>query len=104
VPRQHLQTLTYTGKTYAPEDARAWGLVDEVVPEGELMERAAEAAGRLAAIPAGSFRVTKEHLRHPTVERIDALQGQVDAEVTDLWASPEIREHIREYLDRTLKK
>jgi enoyl-CoA hydratase len=104
VPRQHLQTLTYTGKTFRPADALSWGLVDELAPPDGLMDRAVEAAGQLAAIPAGSFRMTKQHLRRPTVERIDALQGEIDDEVTRLWDAPEIREHIREYLDRTLKK
>lgn len=104
VPREHLQKLAYVGKTYSPADALSWGLVDELAPPDGLIDRAVEAAAQLAAIPAGSFRVTKEHLRRPTVDRIDALQGEVDAEVTRLWNDPAIREHIREYLARTLKK
>jgi enoyl-CoA hydratase len=104
VPRQLLQTLTYTGKTYGPADALSWGLVDELVAPDELMDRAVAAAGQLAAIPPGSFEVTKQHLRRPTVERIDALLGEIDEVVTRLWNDPAIREHIREYLDRTLKK
>lgn len=104
VPRQHLQKLAYVGKTYAPADALVWGLVDELVPPAELLDRAVAAAEELAAIPADSFRVTKEHLRRPAIDRIDALQGEVDAAVTNLWDAPATRQHIREYLDRTLKK
>lgn len=104
VPRQHLQTMTYVGKTFQPADALAWGLVDELAPPDAVIDRALAAAEQLAAIPAGSFRLTKEHLRRPTLDRIDALQAEVDSDVTELWNAPGIRRHIREYLDRTLKK
>lgn len=103
-PPQHLQKLAYLGRTYGPEEALAWGLVDEVVPPDELLDRAVEGARRLAAIPRASFELTKAHLRRPVIDRMDAFEEWVEPRVAEIWSRDEIHDHIREYLDRTLKK
>lgn len=104
VPPQHLQKMAYVGRTYGAKDALAWGLVDELVPPDRLLERAVEAAQELAAIPAGSFEITKATLRRPTLERMDRLEPEVEPRVRELWASPDILDHLREYVERTLGK
>lgn len=104
VPPQHLQKLAYVGRTYGAKDALAWGLVDELVPPERLLERAVEAARELAAIPAGSFEATKAHLRRPTLDRMDRLEPEVDPRVAELWGAPEVHDHIREYVERTISK
>ncbi len=102
VPRQHLQGLTYTGRTFTPEEALERGLVDELVaPEG-LRARALAAARELAAVPAATFELTKRQLRDPAVARVAALGERIDAEVAAAWSRPETHRVIRDYLDRTL--
>ncbi|MFJ8001303.1 enoyl-CoA hydratase/isomerase family protein [Streptomyces sp. NPDC096310] len=56
--------------------AREWGLVNDVVPHAELLDRAVELAGRLAAMPGSSVPVTKRllkeaHRRH-LVEQLES--------------------------------
>jgi enoyl-CoA hydratase len=104
VPPQHLQKLAYTGRTYGAAEALEWGLVDEVVPPDRLLERALEAAGQLAAIPGASFELTKAQLRRPALERIDALHDELEPRVAAQWASPGVQEHLRDYVDRTLRR
>jgi len=104
VPPQHLQKIAYVGRTYGAKDALAWGLVDELVPPERLLERAVEAAGELAGIPAASFEVTKAELRRPALERMDRLEPEVDPRVAKLWARQDVHEHIREYVERTIGK
>jgi enoyl-CoA hydratase len=104
VPPQHLQKLAYAGRTYGAAEALEWGLVDEVVPPDRLLERALEAAGQLAAIPGASFELTKAQLRRPSLERIDALHDELEPRVAAQWASPGVQEHLRDYVDRTLRK
>src|SRR5262249_42370062 len=71
VPPDKVQSLIYTGRTLAPREALAAGLIDEVVaPEG-LPARAQELAGRLALIPPAVYRLTKQALRAPALRRID---------------------------------
>lgn len=102
VPPQHVQKLAYVGRTYGPRDAQAWGLIDELVPPERLLERSIEAARELAAIPRGSFELTKVHLRRPTLERIRSYRGEIDPRVADLWAEEAIHDHVRDYLERTI--
>lgn len=104
VPRQHLQELAYVGRTFAPDDALVRGLVDELTEPDSLLERALAAARSLADIPAATFELSKRQLRRPTLDRLAVLEQEIDPEVYALWESPEIHEHIREYLDRTLGK
>jgi enoyl-CoA hydratase len=103
VPGDRIQRLVYTGRTFAPQEALAERLVDEVVPAGALMDRAREVAAQLAAISPVAFRLTKEHLRAPSLQRIrDA--AAYDEQVLAAWASPDTHARIRDYLARTVKK
>ena len=89
------QALAYSGVTLGPDDARARGLVDEVVAPDHLLARARVVAEQLAAIPAESFRITKLQLRRG---------ANVDAEAKAVWTRPEVHAHIRDYLARTVHK
>jgi len=67
VSNSHLQSLVYTGRTLLPEDAKAAGLVDEVVPAEKLLHQACETAEHFGAVPTNSFALTKALLRQPTL-------------------------------------
>jgi enoyl-CoA hydratase len=104
-PREHLQPLVYGGATHDPQAALARGLVDEVVsPPERLVPRALEAARELAALPAEAFRLTKEQLRRPALERMRRLGPGHDPAVRAVWADPESHRRIRAYLDKTLHR
>ena len=96
-----VQEMVYAGATWLPADAAARGLVDEVVPGGELVERAVDRAEQLAAIPPETFWHTKWALRGPVVERVrhDAAR---DVRMLGLWLSPATYAAISAYVDRTI--
>jgi enoyl-CoA hydratase/carnithine racemase len=100
VDNTYFQEIVYFGRGYKPEDALARGIIDEVVPAGELMDRALEIAGRLARIPPQTFSLTKAAMRRPTVEAADARAAATDEEVKAAWRSPEVHSAIREQLER----
>lgn len=54
--------LLMTGDIIGAEDALRLGLVNHVVPPEQLMDRAMELAGRLAAMPALPIRMLKESI------------------------------------------
>jgi enoyl-CoA hydratase/carnithine racemase len=101
-PPELLHEIVYGGRTFEAEEALRRGLVDELVEPAALGERAVEAARRLAAVPAASFRLTKEQLRRPTAERLDRLGPEVDREIERVWCDPAIHAHVRAYLEKTL--
>jgi len=96
----NLQEVIYFGRSYDPEGALARGLIDEIVEPGELLSRAISRAGRLAAIPAVSFRLMKESLRRPVVERVEASEV-ADQAAREAWGSEEVRDAIRGFLKKT---
>jgi enoyl-CoA hydratase len=103
VPPDKVQSLLYTGRTVPVREALAGGLIDEVVAPAALLGRAQELAEQLARIPPAAFRLTKQSLRAPALERIEKAVEQ-DRAVLDVWAAAETLAHIREYLRRTLGK
>ncbi len=98
-----LRDLVFTARTVPVDEAKSLGLIDDKCPAGMLMDRALEAAQRLAAIPAGAFALTKEAFYTPILERTKAL-SDLNARVVDAWMQPHTYETIRAYLDKTIKR
>jgi enoyl-CoA hydratase/carnithine racemase len=101
---KHVRDLALMARTVTVEEALVMGIVDEVVPSEELMDKATRAAKRLARVPTGTYRVTKSALLAPAVERVKALGEEHDNKVVDLWASEEVQLAIRGFLKRTIGK
>lgn len=97
------QRFVYSGATLPPDDARAAGMIDEVVAPDALLARANELAAQLAAIPRDSFRVTKAQLRAPALEAMRLGQAH-DDEALNVWCDPAVHQQIRDYLSRTVRK
>ncbi|HEX8616662.1 MAG TPA: enoyl-CoA hydratase/isomerase family protein [Thermoanaerobaculia bacterium] len=104
VPPQHLQMLMYTGRTFMPDDALRFGLIDEVAEPATLLTRAAELARQFAALPSEAFALAKRQLRDRTIGRAKHYANDFDPTVLDQWSSPATQEKIREYLAKTVKK
>ncbi len=98
------QRLILSGRILAPDEARRLGLVDELAPADQLLDRAVAAAEALAAIPPASFAHTKRQLRAPALARLESEGRAIDEQVTAIWARPEIQAAISAYVERTLKK
>ena len=89
------QSLIYSGRTVIPDEAKLVGLIDEVVAPDFLHTRAEVIARELAAIDSRNFAITKKQLRGGEAP---------DSEVMKMWSAPEVHEHIREYLAKTVGK
>jgi enoyl-CoA hydratase len=98
-----LSELTFLGGTYPGEAALRLGLIDELVAPHDVLPRALDLAGRLAAIPARSFAHTKAQIHHPFHERIASYRANDDAAVEELWTSAESLAAIKSYVDTVLK-
>lgn len=92
------------GNVVESERAVAEGFVDELVEPERLMDRALAVAGAMAATPPASFARTKRDVHRPVLETWERLTLQHDRETLDVWDSPAVREAVRAYVARTLKK
>ena len=96
--------LVYSGATLLPAEAQARGLVDEVVPEAELLDRAVARAEQLAAIPPATFAHTKRSLRDRYWTEMDESGRHRDVEMLEVWKSPETLAAIAAYAEKTIGK
>ena len=71
LPPHTVQRLVLTGETVAPGVALDLGLVDDLAPADQLVERAWVVAKQMADIPPESFALTKRQLRHDALERME---------------------------------
>lgn len=99
----HLESLVYGGATYSADEALAQRIVDEVTDADALIDTAVAAAGRLAALPAVAFELTKRQVRGPSIERM-RNGAPIDREVVGAWSTEETINVIRDYIARTFKK
>jgi enoyl-CoA hydratase/carnithine racemase len=65
--------LLYTGDTIDAATARDWGLVSEVVPAGELMDRARAIAAKICNQAPDVLRMTKQLLRRGMLTDFDNI-------------------------------
>jgi enoyl-CoA hydratase len=96
--------LVNSGATYLPDEAQRRGLVDEVVPEAELLDRALSKAEQLAQVPAATFVHTKRSLRDRYWTEVETTGRQRDAEMLEVWKSPATMTAIADYVQKTLGK
>jgi enoyl-CoA hydratase len=104
VAPQLFEEVIFGAATYAPADALARGLIDEIVEPDALLDRAVAAAKTLAALPPGTFIQTKRQTRQGAFERLQQDGARIDAEITEIWCADETLARIKDYVARTLKK
>jgi len=104
VPSRYLTEFTLSGATYETGAALERGWVDEVAEPDALLADAVAIARELALLSPPAFAQTKQQLRQPVRERLAASGQPTDKAVTEIWAAPETLDHIRAYVERTLKK
>jgi enoyl-CoA hydratase len=100
VNNEHLQEIILFGRSYPPAEALDKGLIDEVVPDGALMQRALEIVDELARVPRTTFAISKRELRHGAVVAARDGSERFDDEVKAAWASEEVLSAIRRQMER----
>ncbi|MEW6472719.1 MAG: enoyl-CoA hydratase/isomerase family protein [Actinomycetota bacterium] len=96
--------LIYSGATLLPAEAQRRGLIDEVVPEAELLDRAVAKAEQLAALVPAAFTHAKHSLRDRFWTEVDSTGRQRDAEMFEVWKSPQTMAAIAAYVEKTIGK
>lgn len=97
------QEIVYTGRYYNLAEAKERGLIDEIVPPEECVDRACEVSQKLGMLPPATFRMTKHQLRNVAIERA-RQEDEGSNEIVEAWSDPAIHEVIRNYLDKTIRK
>ena len=92
--------LVYTGETIGAKQAYEWGLVETVVPEGELDGALAHTVDMICAAGPAAIRLQKALLRDwEELPLRDAVARGIDC-LADSFASGEPRERMQAFIDR----
>ena len=94
------EDVVFGGRLLDAAEALALGMVHEVVGADAVLERATAVAAELAGRARLAYRLAKEQLRRPAVQRMRADAGTVDDSVIAEWAAPHTVRRLREQLER----
>ena len=78
------------GKLLAPEQAKAAGILHDVVPADRLLDQAVARARELGSKPRRAFHHSKLALRAPMLERIEANREKARRGFLETWFSPDV--------------
>ena len=92
--------LLLTNRRLSAEDARAWGLINEVVPEEELLERALQAATNLMRVPAATLLATRRLLDAVGAEDLPSHLQREALAVRGAARHPQFRAALDRFLAR----
>jgi enoyl-CoA hydratase/carnithine racemase len=88
------------GGPFGAEKALAAGIVTEIVPEGELLERARQAAEALAALPPASVRMTKELMKRGQAQAVQERMTEELQLFGERLRSPEAKEALSAFMEK----
>lgn len=98
------QQLSLTGELVSGERAHALGLVNELVPREQVLERALHLARALAAQPRTAFRLTKQRFRERTQAGFEEACNAGIRYQLECYASGEPARVMEEFLARRQRK
>ena len=97
---QRAAELLLLGQPFTAEKARDVGIVTEVVPEAELLQRALKTATRLAELPPESIRLTKRLMKSAHAESVKQQIAEEGRIFVERLSSPEAKEAMSAFLEK----
>lgn len=93
--------MCLSGRLYGAEEAHELGLVDRLVEDDELLERARELAATIAANPAPQLKWVKELLTVNGAETdLNLVQRRELERLAEAYATPEHKEAVAAFLEK----
>lgn len=90
--------LLYLNRRLSPQEALAWGLVDELRPAGEVLPRAMELAAEMAHGPAGALAASKALINAATRYGLMTQSEDERRAVMSAADLPEFRKRVQRFV------
>lgn len=104
IPHHVAMDLLLTGRWMAADEAKQWGLINEILPMDDLINRARELAALLAAGPPLVFSAIKEVVREtselPIQDAFDQITQKRLPTVKTLYESDDVKEGARAFAEK----
>jgi 2-(1,2-epoxy-1,2-dihydrophenyl)acetyl-CoA isomerase len=92
--------IMLTNRRLSAQEALDWGLVNKVVPDGELMKEAEALARRLANGPTLSFGSVKRLLNEAFSETLESQMEHESRGIADMTKTKDAKEGIAAFIER----
>jgi len=92
---RYAREMMESGEFYAPEKALDMGIVDEVLPMGELAEKAIAQAKKLGSQPENAYRMIKQNRVETVKAEVLAREKEKERYFIESWYLEEVRERLR---------
>uniref|UniRef100_A0A3P9MNI1 Enoyl-CoA delta isomerase 1, mitochondrial n=1 Tax=Oryzias latipes TaxID=8090 RepID=A0A3P9MNI1_ORYLA len=92
------------GLLYNPSEALKVGLVDQLVPEDQILSAAAQTMTKWLAIPDHARQITKSMMRKPTIDRLTSNRDADIQNFVNFITKDSIQKSLRAYLEILKKK
>ncbi|XP_078125923.1 enoyl-CoA delta isomerase 1, mitochondrial [Sander vitreus] len=92
------------GLLYNPSEALKIGLVDQLVPEDQVLTTAAQAMTKWLAIPDHARQITKSMMRKPTVDKLTSNREADIQNFVSFITKDSIQKSLRMYLEMLKKR
>ncbi|MCA3708482.1 MAG: enoyl-CoA hydratase/isomerase family protein, partial [Phenylobacterium sp.] len=100
IGEQRANLMFLTGRRVKPEEALAWGLVDEVVPQADLLDAAKALAAEIAENAPLAVVATRKTLRAGLAAAVRAQTDHEHGQQTILRATEDFAEGVRAVAER----
>jgi enoyl-CoA hydratase/carnithine racemase len=100
VGQRRAAELLFFGEPFSAEAARAFGIVNEIAGEGELLAKAMGKAQQLAEKPPSALRAAKALLKQGSAENIQGAMARETKQFSALLQGPEAREAMTAFMQR----
>lgn len=100
VGHQRAAELLFFGEPFGAEQARDYGLVNRIHPDGNVLEFAMERARQLAATPVPALRATKALLRRNAGAVAEAMKEET-RRFAELLQGPDAKQAMAAFLERS---
>jgi enoyl-CoA hydratase/carnithine racemase len=100
VGTRYAREMMDTGEFYPPADALRMGLVDEVLPVGDVTPKAIEKARLLGAWPHEASALIKRNRVEQIEQRVLAQREEKEQQFVDCWYSAEARQRLKAAMDK----
>jgi enoyl-CoA hydratase/carnithine racemase len=97
---QRAAELLFLGQPFSAQKAKEVGMVNEVLPDAQVLEHAEKTAAQLAALPPESLRLTKQLLKLAPGTELDERLAQETRVFTERLSSPEAKEAMSAFLEK----
>jgi enoyl-CoA hydratase/carnithine racemase len=104
VGHQRAAELLFFGEPFSAEQARDYGLVNHVRPDGNVLEFAMERARQLAAKPIAALRATKALLRRSNSGAVAEAMKEETRRFAELLQGPDAKQAMAAFLERSRQK